>query len=109
MKQERNHGVFIPFDDNDVKGHLAVFVPGQGPTIYPEGMAKLLPANANLVFQIHYTPNGEAGTDQSSVAIKFTDEEPSQHVMTSAVIRLFIIIWPTGAAEFPAPRTQASR
>src|SRR5262245_6308204 len=105
-EQEKNKGIFLPTDGTDVKGHMGVFVPGQGPMIYPQGMAKLLPAGANLVFQIHYTPNGKPATDQSLVALKFTDEEPSQHVVTTAIVNVGLKIPPNKkGVEFTAERT----
>jgi hypothetical protein len=48
---------------------LAAYVPGDSPTIYPEGMAKLLPKGSRLLFEVHYTPNGRAGRDRSCVGI----------------------------------------
>ena len=36
-------------------------------------MAKLIPAGSKLVFQMHYTPNGTAQTDRSSVGFMFAD------------------------------------
>ena len=37
-------------------------------------MAKLIPAGWQLVFQMHYTPNGSPQKDCSSVGIKFVDD-----------------------------------
>jgi len=54
-------------------GHLTGYAPGTRPHVLPEGMAKFLPAGSELVFQLHYTPNGTAQKDKSSVAIKFED------------------------------------
>src|SRR5262249_15391820 len=42
---------------------LCGFAPGEQPKIYSPGTAKLIKAGSNLVFQLHYTTNGEAGTD----------------------------------------------
>ncbi len=63
---------------------LAAFVPGFLPQRYPAGMAKLLPAGAKLIFQIHYTPNGKAASDQSRIGLCFVDPAKVTHaVMTS--------------------------
>jgi peroxiredoxin len=56
-----------------VNGFLAAFVPGLRPLPYPDGMAKRLPAGANLLFQIHYTPNGSKTQDMTRVGFIFTD------------------------------------
>ena len=63
---------------------LAAYVPGFLPQRYPVGMAKLVPAGAKLIFQIHYTPNGKATTDQSRIGLCFADPAKVTHaVMTS--------------------------
>lgn len=52
---------------------LVATAPGARPLTMPDGMAKLIPAGSKLVFQMHYTPNGRATTDQSSVGLVFAD------------------------------------
>jgi peroxiredoxin/mono/diheme cytochrome c family protein len=54
-------------------GHLTGYAPGTRPHMLPDGMAKFVPAGSELVFQLHYTPNGTPQKDRSSVAIKFED------------------------------------
>jgi hypothetical protein len=54
-------------------GMLCGFAPGTRPYVLPEGMAKLIPAGSQLVFQMHYTPNGSPQKDRSSVGLKFCD------------------------------------
>jgi hypothetical protein len=63
---------------------LAAYVPGFLPQRFPAGMAKLVPAGAKFIFQIHYTPNGKATTDQSRIGLCFADPNKVTHaVMTS--------------------------
>ena len=50
---------------------LAIYTPGDMPTIFPDGIAKKVPKGSKLIFQMHYTPNGMAQTDRSSVALIF--------------------------------------
>lgn len=52
---------------------LTATAPGARPLILPEGLGKLIPAEAKLVFQMHYTPNGTAQEDLSSVGFVFAD------------------------------------
>ena len=52
---------------------LAATAPGARPLILPDGMAKRIPAGSRLVFQMHYTPNGTAQEDLSSVGFVFAD------------------------------------
>ena len=54
-------------------GHLTGYAPGTRPHILPDGMAKFVPAGSELIFQLHYTPNGTPQKDCSRVAIKFED------------------------------------
>ena len=56
-----------------VSGFLAAYVPGLRALPYPEGMAKRLPAGSNLLFQIHYTPNGSKTEDMTKIGFLFTD------------------------------------
>ena len=52
---------------------LTATAPGARPLILPDGMAKRIPAGSKLVFQMHYTPNGTAQQDLSSVGLIFAD------------------------------------
>lgn len=60
---------------------LAACAPGSPPMQLPEGYAKLLPAGAELIFQLHYTPNGTPQEDISSVGFKFVDPETVRKVV----------------------------
>ncbi len=66
--------------------------PGDMPLLLAPGLAKKVPAGAKLVFQMHYTPNGKAQSDQSSVALRFAKEKPKHRVLTKPIHnRLFIM------------------
>jgi peroxiredoxin len=79
---------------------LAAYVPGFLPQQYPTGMAKLLPAGAKLVFQVHYTPNGKATQDTSRIGLLFADENSVTHaVMTSEARKTAGLIIPPNAAD----------
>ena len=76
--------------------YLAAAAPGDLPTTFPEGYAKRLPAGATLVFQLHYTPNGQERFDLTSLGIVFAPQPPLFEVVTSGVIDLGLRI-PPGA------------
>lgn len=66
--------------DRNVKTHgtprsawISATAPGAPPQILPDGMAKRIPAGSRLIFQMHYTPNGTAQEDISSVGFIFAD------------------------------------
>jgi hypothetical protein len=61
---------------------LLVYAPGSSPDDWPDGMAKLVPAHSELVFQMHYTTDGHAGEDQSSTGLVFARQAPRQRVLT---------------------------
>ena len=59
--------------------------PGDMPLDLPDGLAKKVPAGARLIFQMHYTPNGKAVRDQSSVGMIFSKKPPRHRVLTKPV------------------------
>jgi len=61
---------------------LLVYAPGSAPESFPEDMAKFIPAHSDLIFQMHYTSNGRAASDQSSLGLVFSKEAPKQRVLT---------------------------
>lgn len=60
--------------DGLTKGFFAGAVPGNTHTTLRPGFAKLIPKGARIVFQLHYTPNGTATTDKSSLGLIYADE-----------------------------------
>lgn len=60
---------------------FAGYVPGLLPARLPDGMAKLIPAGSKLVFQMHYTPNGKAQSDETSIGLWFTEEDSVEQVV----------------------------
>src|SRR5207248_7315905 len=64
---------------------LLVYAPGSSPDHWPDGMAKFVPAHSDLVFQMHYTNNGLAACDQTSVCMVFARQLAKQSVLTQKV------------------------
>jgi hypothetical protein len=81
---------------NDI---LLVYAPGSTPDNWPEGMAKYVPAGSDLVFQMHYTTNGKAGTDVTRIGLIFAKEEPKQRVLTLQLTNDHFVI-PPGAPDY---------
>jgi hypothetical protein len=73
---------------------LLVYAPGSEPDRWPDGIAKFIPAGSDLVFQMHYTANGTAGTDQTSVGMVFSKQPPKQRVLTLQLTNNTFIIPP---------------
>ncbi len=71
--------------DPDVRGmrFLAGFAPGTRPMETPQGWAKKIPANSELVFQMHYTPIGTPQTDRSYIGLIYMDEKDVTHQLST--------------------------
>jgi hypothetical protein len=78
---------------------LGGWAPGTGVVTYPEGAAVRVTRDADLVFQIHYSPGGEAREDQSSVGLYFTEAAPTRRMMDIALGTRAIDI-PAGTAAY---------
>ncbi|HEX3354620.1 MAG TPA: thiol-disulfide isomerase [Terriglobales bacterium] len=78
---------------------LLVYAPGSSPDHWPDSMAKFVPAGSDLVFQIHYTTNGQAGQDQTRLGLVFAKAPPQQRVITLQLNDHAFII-PPGADNF---------
>src|SRR5262249_42011082 len=78
---------------------LLVYAPGSSPDQWPDGIAKFVPAGSDLVFQMHYTTNGVADQDQTSIGLVFAKAPPPQRVMTLQLNNHALII-PPGVDDF---------
>jgi hypothetical protein len=73
---------------------LLVYAPGSEPDRWQNGMAKFIPAGSDLVFQMHYTANRHAASDQTSVGMVFAREKPKQRVLTLQLTNHTFVIPP---------------
>jgi hypothetical protein len=78
---------------------LLVYAPGSTPDNWPEGMAKFVPAGSDLVFQMHYTTNGKAGTDVTRIGLIFAKEPPEKRVLTLQLTNDHFVI-PPGVPDY---------
>lgn len=77
---------------------LDVYAPGSPPGINPPGVARKIPAGSKLLWQVHYTPIGEATTDRSKVGMVLAKEEPKEILRTATIVDTRFEI-PPGAAN----------
>jgi Copper type II ascorbate-dependent monooxygenase, C-terminal domain. len=82
--------------DQGIGDFLVGYAPGTVPEVLEPGRAKLIKAGSDLVFQMHYTANGKAGTDKSKIGLIFAKEPPRERVVTMAVSNNKFVI-PPGA------------
>jgi hypothetical protein len=61
---------------------LAVYTPGAAATVFPDGMAKKLPAGSDLVLQMHYTSKKTAAEDKPRVELMLTAQTPGKRILT---------------------------
>jgi peroxiredoxin len=73
------------FPGNPKTPALAGIAPGDMPLIVRPGCGKLIPARSQLVFQMHYTPNGQAQKDRSMLGLIFAKEKPAHRVWTEPI------------------------
>ena len=92
------------FPGNPKTPVLSGTAPGDMPLVLPEGMAKRIPAESDLIFEMHYTPNGVAQKDRSSVGLIFSKEEPKYEVLTLPVSNPSFKI-PAGADNYKVEQT----
>ncbi len=90
--------------DAERGGIFAIYVPGNSTLIYPEGFAKALPAGAVLRFQIHYTPNGKATSDQCRIGLRYAPGAPL-HLVENVGITTNRFAIPPGHAHYPVTAT----
>jgi len=95
-----NAGAAATAGSNGIEG---CYVPGQYTQDYRiHGAAKLLKAGTDIVFQLHYTPNGKDTTDRPRVGFTVTKQPPQ---------RLYLSLWtqsPTDAKNFAIPPNDGS-
>lgn len=77
---------------------LGALSPGQTPFMAQPGMAKLIKAGSQIVFQMHYTPNGTETKDRSVVGFRFAKKPVDKVVTTTAAFDMRFVI-PPGAAN----------
>jgi hypothetical protein len=61
---------------------LVGYAPGQPAEILQPGQAKLIKAGSDIIFQVHYTPNGHPTRDQTRLGIVLAKTPPTERVLT---------------------------
>lgn len=59
--------------------------------IFPEDTGVLIPAGHKLSMQFHFTTNGRATSDQTTLGMYFYDEPPAHENLTRTVAGMFVI------------------
>ena len=77
---------------------IATTAPGTNALIFEPGSALRIPAGADILFQMHYTANGKAATDQSSIGFIFAKGVPQREIRTGSFYNPLMKV-PAGAAD----------
>ena len=72
--------------------HFTGYAPGDAPSVFPEGTAKRIPAGADLLFQVHYTPVGKVKTDRSKLGLVFAKTKPTREAFTAGIANADLLI-----------------
>ncbi len=85
LKPQRNEGLAMMAQLYGLSGESAHlindYVPGDtyNAKVYPPDQAVRIPKHSDLIFEVHYTPNGQANqTDQSMVAFQWASQPEHQ-------------------------------
>ncbi|MBL9125031.1 MAG: redoxin domain-containing protein [Planctomycetaceae bacterium] len=80
-------------------GGLCGYAPGMQARQYPPGVGIYVPAGSRFRFQMHYTPNGIACEDRSSVGLVFADPQEIKFASVGGVCGTVSINIPAGAPD----------
>ena len=72
--------------------HLGGITPNKTGVIYSDGMARLIKKGSNIVFQMHYTTNGQVTKDRTRIAFVFAKEPAKKELMTGNAINARFVI-----------------
>jgi peroxiredoxin len=79
---------------------VAAFAPGMPAIAGLENYAVRIPAGSKLIFQVHYTPNGTATTDQSEAAVVFADPKKVEKEVRIIAGFNFRFLIPPGVPDY---------
>ncbi len=85
---------------NERSHFLAAYAPGNNRQVFGAGFAKKLPANHDLMVQLHYTPIGRATFDQTEIGFQLSESPPRHEVKVYGISNTDIQI-PAGADNHP--------
>lgn len=62
------------------------FAVGEEPVVMPPGTGIRIPQGYELIFQVHYTPNGKETTDRSEMGVILCKQPPEREVHSGAAV-----------------------
>jgi thiol-disulfide isomerase/thioredoxin len=90
--------LFTDFDPGNPDSFGQIFLggyaPGAPPVVFRPGMGKKIAKGSQLIFEMHYTPNGTACTDRSSIALLYCKTPPKHEIHTRTISKEGFVIPP---------------
>ena len=83
-------------DLNNGRQHLTGITPNKTGNVFEPGSARLIKKGSNIVFQMHYTTNGQVGKDRTSIGFVFAKAPATKEILTGNVLEARFAI-PAGA------------
>lgn len=80
-------------------GMLLGWAPGMSPLMLRDGQAKLIKKGSVLIFQMHYTTNGQASKDRTSIGLYFAKGPIEKRVITTGAVSRNLVI-PAGEPNY---------
>lgn len=69
-----------------LNNQLPGYVPGQKVQVLTQGIAQRLPANSDILIQMHYAPSLVEDTDSTTVNLFFAKEKPKRYLKSNVMI-----------------------
>jgi hypothetical protein len=79
---------------------LLGYEPGYAPMPWLDNGAKLIPAGSDLIFEMHYNPNGKPAVDNSQFALYFSKSTPQHRVLAIDTLRDLDFLIPPQSPNF---------
>jgi mono/diheme cytochrome c family protein len=89
-----HHIIVFSASAKDPQRLIVGYAPGEQPAVISKGLARKIPAGSELVFQVHYTPNGTETKDRSYVGFVFSKEPPKAEILTRPIMNARFAIPP---------------
>jgi len=99
---EYGYECFGDFGTSNISDFLGGYAPGTIAREWPQGLAQIIPANSDLIMQVHYAPLIEDQTDQSSINIFIKDEPVERYVQEHLMINFQFALPPNVVTDVTA-------
>jgi hypothetical protein len=90
---------FGGFGTQNISDLLGGYAPGYVTSLFPSGLGQSIPANSDIILQVHYAPLNTDQTDQSSLNIFFKDEPVERYVQQQEMINWWFELPPEEITE----------